>query len=311
MRVVIEMQLKVGRTRSSCSPHLALLMNMFRIGEFSQIARVSGRLLRYYDEIGLLRPQSIDPVTGYRYYSARQLPRLNRILVLKELGLYLEHIARLLDQETSVEEIRGMLTLRKAQIEQTLHEEMEHLRVVEARLQQIDTQGQMQEPDVILKAAPATPFLGLRNVLRGMEAIQRLVRRLAMVVPARVGRHNLGHLAVLIHSPLYDPDALDVEVGYLLQGKGPQSLDLSVEEVLTLRTLPTVETMATLVHVGQLSDSHRGSGALATWMEQHGWQMSGVGRELLIQLPQSPEQDEVVIEIQLPVTRSAPPARSR
>ena len=76
---------------------------MFRIGEFSQIARVSGRLLRYYDEIGLLSPQSIDPETGYRYYSARQLPRLNRILVLKELGLSLEHIARLLDQETSID----------------------------------------------------------------------------------------------------------------------------------------------------------------------------------------------------------------
>lgn len=70
---------------------------MFRIGEFSKIAQVSGRLLRYYDEIGLLSPQSIDPETGYRYYSARQLPRLNRILVLKELGLSLEHIAHLLD----------------------------------------------------------------------------------------------------------------------------------------------------------------------------------------------------------------------
>ena len=54
---------------------------MFRIGEFSKIAQVSGRLLRYYDEIGLLIPESIDPETGYRYYSARQLPRLNRILV--------------------------------------------------------------------------------------------------------------------------------------------------------------------------------------------------------------------------------------
>lgn len=277
---------------------------MFRIGEFSQIARVSGRLLRYYDEIGLLRPQSIDPETGYRYYSARQLPRLNRILVLKELGLSLEHIARLLDQGTSAEEIRGMLTLRKAQIEQTLHEEMERWRVVEARLQQIDTHGQMQEPDVILKTVPATPFLGLRDVLPGVEAIQQLVRRLATVVPARVGRHRLGHLAVFIHSPLYDPAALDVEVGYLLVGKEPTSLELSEEEVLTLQTLPAVETMATLVHLGRVSDSHRGSGALASWMEQQGWQMSGVGRELLIQLPQSPEQDEAVIELQLPVARS-------
>jgi MerR HTH family regulatory protein len=63
------------------------IASMFRIGEFSQVARVSGRLLRYYDSIGLLHPVRIDPQTGYRYYSASQLPRLNRILALKELGL--------------------------------------------------------------------------------------------------------------------------------------------------------------------------------------------------------------------------------
>ena len=80
---------------------------MFRIGDFSKIAQVSGRLLRYYDEIGLLSPEFTDPQTGYRYYSAQQLPRLNRILVLKELGLSLEQIARLLEQNTSADEIRG------------------------------------------------------------------------------------------------------------------------------------------------------------------------------------------------------------
>ena len=281
---------------------------MFRIGEFSKIARVSGRLLRYYDEIGLLSPQSIDPETGYRSYSARQLPRLNRILVLKELGLSLEQIARLLDQETSVDEIRGMLALRKAQIEQSVQEEMERLRIVESRLQQIDTQGQMQEPDVILKAVPATPFLALRDVLPGMDAIEHLVRRIATAVPALVGRNSLGPITIIIHSPMYDPEALDIEVGYLLTGKGPQSVELSEERLLTLRTLPAVETMATLAHVGRVSDSHRGYGALATWIEQHGWQMSGAGRDILIQLPQSEQQDEAVIEIQLPVTRFDHPA---
>jgi DNA-binding transcriptional MerR regulator len=281
---------------------------MFRIGEFSQIARVSGRLLRYYDEIGLLSPQSIDPETGYRYYSARQLPRLNRILVLKELGLSLEHIARLLNQETSIDEIRGMLTLRKAQIEQSVQQEMERLRIVESRLQQIDAYGQMQEPDVILKAVPATPFLGYRSVLPGMDAIQHFVRRIATTVPAKVERNCLGHITIIIHSPMYDSEALDVEVGYPLTQKGPQSIKLSEEYLLTVRTLPAIETMATLVHVGRVSDSYRSYGALATWMEHHGWQMSGAGRDILLQLPRSEEQDEAVIEIQLPVTRFDRPA---
>lgn len=276
---------------------------MFRIGEFSKIAQVSGRLLRYYDEIGLLIPESIDPETGYRSYSARQLPRLNRILVLKELGLSLEQIARLLEQDTTPSEIRGMLALRKAQIEQSVQQEMARLRVVEARLQQIDTHGQVQEPDVVLKSVPAQPCLALREVLPGMSAIQRLVKHISTVVPQVVGHSSPGTLAIVVHSPVYDPAALDVEIGYLLTGKAPKSVRLSEERVLTLRELPALDTVATLAHVGPVKETHSGYGKLGTWIEQKGWQMSGAGREMLMQLPLTSEEDEAVIEIQLPVSR--------
>jgi DNA-binding transcriptional MerR regulator len=87
-------------------------MPMFLTGEFSQIARVSKRLLQYYDEIGLLKPAHIDPHTGYRYYSARQLPRLNRILVLKDLGLGLDSIAKMMQADVSDTEIGGMLLMK-------------------------------------------------------------------------------------------------------------------------------------------------------------------------------------------------------
>jgi DNA-binding transcriptional MerR regulator len=69
---------------------------MFRIGDFSRIARVSGRLLRFYDEIGLLAPARTDRQTGYRYYTVTQLAQLNRITVLKELGFSLEQIGDIL-----------------------------------------------------------------------------------------------------------------------------------------------------------------------------------------------------------------------
>ncbi|MBE9472709.1 MAG: MerR family transcriptional regulator, partial [Chloroflexi bacterium] len=72
---------------------------MFKIGDFSRISQVSVKTLRYYDEIGLLKPAHVDRFTGYRYYSVDQSPRLNRILALKDLGLSLEQIARLLDGE--------------------------------------------------------------------------------------------------------------------------------------------------------------------------------------------------------------------
>ena len=276
---------------------------MFRIGEFSKIAQVSGRLLRYYEEIGLFNPEHTDPQSGYRYYSAGQLPRLNRILVLKELGLSLEQIARLVDQATSTEEIRGMLALRKAQIEQTVQEEMERLRVVEARLQHLDAHGQIEEPDVILKSVRSQEFLALREVLPDMDAVRSLVERINTTVLAVVGPNNLGYIAVVIHSPMYDPQAFDLEIGYLFTGKTPASVRLSEERVLTRRELPAVDTMATLAHVGRVNDRHQGYGVLGRWVEQNKWQISGVGREILMQLPLEGKENEAVIELQLPVSR--------
>ena len=63
---------------------------MFRIGEFSRIGCVTIDTLRHYDALDLLKPAKVDPLTGYRYYSAKQLQSLNRIIALKEVGFSLE-----------------------------------------------------------------------------------------------------------------------------------------------------------------------------------------------------------------------------
>ena len=89
---------------------------MFVIGEFAQHGRVSVRMLRHYDAIGLLRPAHVDPVTGYRFYQAAQLADLNRIVALKDLGFTLEQVRVLLDEDVSVEQVRGMLALRRADL---------------------------------------------------------------------------------------------------------------------------------------------------------------------------------------------------
>src|SRR5215510_3300417 len=108
---------------------------MFTVGEFSTLAQVSKRLLRYYDEIGLLKPSHSDKFTGYRYYSAEQLPSLNRILALKELGLSLDQIQRLLSGKVSTDEMQGMLLLKKAESERDLQAQLQRIRNIESRLQ--------------------------------------------------------------------------------------------------------------------------------------------------------------------------------
>ena len=79
---------------------------MFRIGDFSRIARVSARLLRFYDELGLFVPAHADEQTGYRYYAIEQLAELNRILVLKELGFNLDQVRDILRSKVDPSELQ-------------------------------------------------------------------------------------------------------------------------------------------------------------------------------------------------------------
>ncbi|MGW2006765.1 MerR family transcriptional regulator [Streptomyces nigrescens] len=124
---------------------------MFSIGDFAQYGRVSARMLRHYDAIGLLRPARTDPVSGYRFYEAAQLARLNRIIVLKDLGFSLQQVGAILAEEVSVPELRGMLRLRQAELEAALTAEGARLARVEARLRTIESEGRMSADDVVVK----------------------------------------------------------------------------------------------------------------------------------------------------------------
>src|SRR5262249_20222975 len=120
---------------------------MLKIGEFSKLVQVSVPTLRYYDQVGLLKPVEVDRSTGYRYYSASQLPRLHRILALKGLGFSLEQIAGVLAEGLTPEQMRGMLRLRHAQISQQLTEMQSQLVEVEVRLQQIEREDAISSYD--------------------------------------------------------------------------------------------------------------------------------------------------------------------
>jgi DNA-binding transcriptional MerR regulator len=277
---------------------------MFRIGEFSQIARVSGRLLRYYDSIGLLRPQHTDPATGYRYYRAGQLGRLNQILALKDLGLSLEQVARLLDDSISSDEIRGMLTLKKAELERTLSEEAARLRHIESRLRQIEEQGSLANYDVVVKSAPAQPYLSARATFPQFGDV---IAALRQVVRAVGGRASTPHdnLVVVAHSDFEDEN-LDLEIGYALGRDIRKAVPLSPQLTLTARELPAVPTLATVVRSGPAPELHLAFGALGTWMENNGYRVAGPCREVFLEPPfQTPGSDQVTVEIQFPVSKAA------
>src|SRR5208283_3344592 len=120
---------------------------MLNIGEFARLGQVSPRMLRHYDELGLLRPDRVDTASGYRLYGVRQLARLHRIVALRELGFGLEQVGQILSEEISLDGLRGMLRLRRAQIERTVAEEQERLRRVEAHLRALEWSDTVEPQD--------------------------------------------------------------------------------------------------------------------------------------------------------------------
>jgi DNA-binding transcriptional MerR regulator len=279
---------------------------MFRIGEFSKIAQVPGSLLRYYDQIGLLKPAHTDQWTGYRYYSAKQLPRLHRILALKELGLTLDQIARLVDEEVSAAEIRGMLTLRKSQIEQTVNEEKARLRHIEARLQQIDASDQSAF-DIVLKSVPDQRYLSVREILPGANEALSIMREMVQALPSRISEHVLGHFTTVVHSETLESDRLDIELGAIISGTDDVAVTLPSDRLMKMHTLPAVTSMATVVRVGGFDQNCKSYGAIGVWVEENGYSINGPGREVLIQPPRTDRIEDMITEIQFPVAPNSSP----
>src|SRR3954468_8658280 len=147
---------------------------MIKIGEFSKLVQVPVATLRYYDQVGLLKPIEVDRFTGYRYYSAGQLPRLHRILALKGLGFSLEQIGVALAEGLTPEQMRGMLRLRHAQISQQLAEAQSQLLEVEVRLQQIEQEEKLSTYDVIVRQVEPFLVASVRAVLPNHGAVGAL-----------------------------------------------------------------------------------------------------------------------------------------
>ena len=274
---------------------------MFRIGEFSKIAQISIRMLRHYDEIGLLKPAYTDTFTSYRYYTAEQLADVNRIVALKELGLTLEQIARLLHSHVSQDELRGMLMLKKAQTEQAIQDEIARLKEIESRIHQMDHSGELSDIAVVLKSVPDQRFLAIRQTLVALEDSYALMDEMQRLLTSSQLSKTLGHFVAISHDDFFDTENMDVEFGFVLQDDlFDESVTLTDGQAMTVRELPPVEKMLSVTHIGSAEAGHRRCfNAMGLWLARHGGHFAGPGREIIIQFPTL--ETEAVIEIQFPV----------
>jgi len=276
---------------------------MFSIGEFARIGGVSVRTLRHYDEIGLLVPARVNPDNGYRGYAAEQLGRLNRIVALKELGLTLAQARKLLDGIT-LAELRGMLALRRVQLENEIEAHRNQLLGVDARLRYIEREGVMPADDVIVKKIPAMDVVAITAPAPGWGApnIVPVVNRCAEQFD-QLGIRDLVKEAgpYLI---FYDHnDGADIKVHLALPvAEQPGELPAPVRHIV----LPEVEAAVTVRSGPAAGIFPVVYQDLVSWVAAHGYEAHPPGREVWVhEVDHADAADQQVFEVQLPFTRPA------
>ena len=270
---------------------------MFRIGDFSRLSRVTVKTLRYYDEIGLLRPAHVDQFTNYRYYSAEQLPRLNRILALKDLGFSLDEIAHLLDENVSAEEMRGMLHMRQMQIQRDIADDQAKLALVEMRLRQLEQEDKMSRYEVMIKQVETVKVASVRDVRPTYSDIGSLFAEvIGYLMQNRVapGKPFVG----IYHDPEYREEHVDLEAAV------PVDRDLPGTKLVKIHELPG-DQMAYTIHKGHYQSIGEAYNALMQWIESNNYKITGPGREVYLQGPEPGiDPSSFVTEIQFPVEKA-------
>jgi DNA-binding transcriptional MerR regulator len=281
---------------------------MFKIGEFSQIVRVSTRMLRHSDKLGLLTPNHTDPFTGYRYYTVEQIPRLHRIVALNGVGLTLQQIAALLgeDNELPVDQLRGMLSVRQAALEQELHEKQLLLASVAARLAQLEMERDVFPYEIAVKPIESFTVAGIRTLVPTLadmdDYCRHLYDRLAVVLPQYVVPSGAPALTIF-HNNEYTEVDLDVEMAIPIVKRLADGTPIPND--ITIHTLPGAETAATLLyHHGPYRGVETAALALLTWIGRQGYALHRPLREVHLSGPAHFEDQtraDAVVELQAPL----------
>ena len=226
---------------------------MLTIGEFSRLGRVSSRMLRHYDALGLLCPETVGE-NGYRYYQQEQLARLLKLQRLQGYGFSLAEVKELLELPDGA--LLRRLHRRRLDAHYEIYRLQERLRELEADILQMEGTSMLQDKyEVILMPDPEQTVFGIRRtvpVSKFHDLFQELWEELS-----RRGLVQAGPIQMLYHSEEFDYEKADVEVQAVVK-PGPGT---------TVK--PAYDLCATVLHKGPYNGLPGAYEALAAWMARH------------------------------------------
>lgn len=271
---------------------------MLKIGDFSKLSRISVRMLRHYDEIGLLVPASVDDFTGYRYYMEDQLTRAERIQVLKNMGFGLVVINEILGKYEDAAQIEHFLQIKRRELEQEAIATQKKLNLLDNAMKWLRKDGNLMEYHVTLKTLPKRYVASVRQIIPAFdqEAILWQILNEEVMAQNVVQDTPCCGLAIF-HDKGFKEENVDVEIQISVKGRYQDTEHVRFKEVEPIQ-------IASATYKGGYEQITGVNESVARWVCENGYEFDGASFCIYHVSPghtQNPE--EYVTEVCYPVRR--------
>lgn len=240
---------------------------MLKIGDFSKLSRISIRMLRHYDEMGLLVPENVDEYTGYRYYSENQLPLANRINSLKDMGFSLAVISEILKTYDNSQALQQFLMLKKAEMKEQADRISRQLLLLESAMNRLCEDESAMTYAVILKEMPQSYVASLRKIIPSHDHSGMLWEQMTKELePQNVQYAYPCNALAVFYDEGYKENNIDLEIQISVEGSYQDTANVVFKTVL-----PTLIASATFT--GSYDQIAVVNQAVADWIKDNNYEL--------------------------------------
>lgn len=269
---------------------------MLKIGDFSKLSRITIRMLRHYDEIGLLKPTTIDEWTGYRYYDEMQLLTANKIQLLKNLGFGLSAIKEVLMHFDDYIAIEKLLKIKQTELVAQQIELREQIKHIDRTINNLKQAGDFMNYDVNLKTIPELYVASVRKIIANYMSEGELWSLLMPEIEKQKCKAITPFYAMAVyHDNGFVDSNADVEVCLAIAGKYNDTSEVK------FKTIPTVN-VASCIFKGSYEQIASVNAAIAKWVNKNGFAFNGVGFRIYHKSPyETKNSKDYITEVCFPV----------
>jgi DNA-binding transcriptional MerR regulator len=251
----------------------------YRIGKFADLSGVPAKTLRFYDEIGLLCPASVDPRTRYRFYLPQQLEELASILALKDVGVSLADVRCVTKNASSRKERREVLNDLKAKMEHSIQTATQSLNWINSALRELEEND--HPIPVVVKRRQAVSVATIRSKVKTYAEVERFERQLLSELPEPA----VGDFRGVLWHRCADSGSLEAEPFIALKQR------VAPRGAYELKQLAPA-TLACAYSQTDDASAEQAYAAIRKWMSVRGYRLAGPKREIYL---------DQLLEIQFPL----------